>query len=166
MDDSLFPDAQVLFHIALADGRVTSEALWATSLGADHYRLDSSPCCATGVSWEDVVLAPLHATQRMPFFQAVVAKSGNRTVRLCFAQPIVDGSASDGVLANLVKLGCTYRCADRYCASINVPPGVAMATIQSYLSRHSVSWEIADGAVDPEAATIDGTCPALSIQAA
>ncbi len=148
MTSSLHPDAKVLFRVPNEDGTAEVETLWATSLGADKYQIDNSPFWAYGVSWEDVVFAPFSETEGLPAFQFILAKSGNRTVRVIFDAPIEDGNESDKVLQGLVALGCSYEGANRKYVSINVPPDVELDEVCNYLVENDAKWEHADPAYE------------------
>ena len=109
-----------------------------------HYKLDNSPFYAYGVSWEDVVSAPFESEEGFPTFKRVVSKSGNRTVRVIFETPFETGKESDRVLQGLVALGCSYEGANRKYVSVNVPPGVDLTVVRSYLIEQGARWEHAD----------------------
>jgi len=148
MTSPLHPDAKVLFRVLEDDGTINVETLWATSLGDDKYKIDNSPFWAYGVSWEDVVFAPFSETDGHPAFQFVVAKSGNRTVRVIFDIPIEDRSDSDRTLQDLVALGCSYEGANRKYVSVNIPPGVDLDQVCNYLVENDAKWELADPAYE------------------
>ena len=153
MPSSSQPNAKVLFRVMNEDGSADVETLWATHLGADEYKLDNSPFYAYGVSWEDVVSAPFNSEEGFPTFERVVSKSGNRTVRVIFETPLETGNESDRVLRGLVALGCSYEGANRKYVSVNVPPGVELNVVRTYLSEQGATWEHADptyGALFPE----------------
>lgn len=138
------PTAKVLFRVPDDEDGAMVETLWAIPLGNDLYKLENSPFYAYGVSWQDIVLAPLDAQEGLPTFQSVVAKSGNRTVRLIFEPPVLPGNASDQVLQGLVVLGCSYEGANRGYMSINVPSCVDLQVVRAYLGQHHAQWEHAD----------------------
>jgi hypothetical protein len=142
------PVAKVLFRIPDDEGGATVETLWAVPLGDDCYRLDNSPFYAYGVSWWDTVFAPINAQEGLPTFQSVVAKSGNRTVRVIFDPPVSPDNASDQVLQGLVALGCSYEGANPGYMSVNIPPGVELQQVRSYLIQHDAQWEHADPTYD------------------
>jgi Domain of unknown function (DUF4265) len=142
------PDAKVVFRVPEEDGSVRVETLWATSLGDDQYKIDNSPFYAYGVSWEDVVYAPVDPEDGRPTFLRVVSKSGNRTVRVIFDPPVQDGNESDRVLQGLVALGCTYEGANRGYMSVNVPPELSLAAVRDYLVEQDAQWEHADATYD------------------
>ena len=144
MTSSPHPDAKVLFRVPNEDGTAEVETLWATSLGGDKYQINNSPFWAYGVSWEDVVFAPFSEIEGHPTFQLIVAKSGNRTVRVIFDPPIEEGNESDKVLQDLVALGCSYEGANRKYISINVPPNVELDEVCNYLVEKDAKWEHAD----------------------
>lgn len=138
------PTAKVLFRVPDDEGGATVETLWAIPLGEDRYRLDNSPFYAYGVSWQDIVLAPIDAQEGLPAFQSVLARSGNRTVRVIFDPPVSPGNSSDQVLQGLVALGCSYEGANRGYMSVNIPAGVELQEVRSYLVQNDAQWEHAD----------------------
>lgn len=138
------PTAKVLFRVPDDEGSATVETLWAIPLGGDRYRLDNSPFYAYGVSWQDTVFAPIDVQEGLPTFQSMIAKSGNRTVRIIFDPPVSPGNASDQVLQGLVTLGCSYEGANPGYMSVNIPPGVELQQVRSYLVQHDAQWEHAD----------------------
>jgi hypothetical protein len=142
------PNAKVVFRVPEEDGSVRVETLWATSLGDDQYKIDNSPFYAYGVSWKDVVYAPVDLEDGRPTFVRVVSKNGNRTVRVIFDPPVQDGNESDRVLQGLVALGCTYEGANRGYMSVNVPPELSLAAVRDYLVEQDAQWEHADPTYD------------------
>ena len=140
MANSTQPIAKVLFRTVNEEGSDDVETMWATHIEGDRYRLDNSPFYAYGVSWEDVVAAPFSEEEGFPTFERVVAKSGNRTVRvLVDAQP-----ESERPLQNLVALGCSWEGANARYFSVNIPPGVELADVRKYLIEQGATWEHAD----------------------
>ena len=144
MTDSLKPNAKVLFRVPDEEGGADVETLWATHLGSDNYRLDNSPFYAYGVSWNDVVSAPFDTEEGFPTFERVVSKSGNRTIRVIFETPIETGNESEQLLQGLIALGCDYEGANRKYISVNIPPGVDLDVVRTYLIEHNATWEHAD----------------------
>ena len=144
MSNATQPNAKVLFRVPNEDGSAEVETLWATNVGGDNYRLDNSPFWAYGVSWEDVVFAPFSTDEGFPTFQSVVAKAGNRTVRVIFDPPVADGNESDKVLQGLVSLGCSYEGMNFKYVSVNIPPCVALDAVRSYLISTAAKWEYGD----------------------
>ena len=138
------PAAKVLFRVPDDEGNATVETLWAIPLGDDRYKLDNSPFYAYGVSWQDTVFAPVDAQEGLPTFQSIVAKSGNRTVRVIFDPPVSPGNASEQVLQGLIALGCSYEGANPKYISVNIPPGVELQVVRAYLVQHHAQWEYAD----------------------
>jgi hypothetical protein len=142
------PNAKVLFRVTNDDGGSDVETLWATHITADHYKLDNSPFYAYGVSWEDIVSAPFNPDEGFPTFERVVSKSGNRTVRVAFDTPVETGNESDRLLQGLIALGCSYEGATRKYISVNIPPGVDLDAVRSYLINQQATWEHADPTFD------------------
>ena len=144
MSQSEQPTAKVLFRVSYEDGTEDVETLWAFDLGGNRYRLANSPSYAYSVSWEDIVYAPFSQADMRPTFERVVEKSGHRTVRLMLDVPIEDGNASSELLRQLVALGCSYEGADRKLISVDIPPGVDLSEIRSFLIEQQATWEYAD----------------------
>ena len=138
------PSAKVFFRVPDDQGGAMVETLWAVPLGQDRFILDNSPFYAYGVSWQDTVLAPVDEQEGMPTFQQVLERSGNRTVRVIFDPPVVPGNGSDEVLQGLVSLGCSYEGANPAYMSVNIPPGVDLQQVCSYLIQQEAQWEHAD----------------------
>lgn len=137
-------DVKVVFRIANGDGTTETEVLWATDLGGDQFRLQGSPLWAYGVSWQDVVSAPFSQEEGLPTFRQVVAKSGNRTVRVVLEPLLAPGNESDQLVQGLLALGCSYQGQGRRYLSINVPPGVELQAVRDYLIELDAIWEHAD----------------------
>ncbi|HPG62191.1 MAG TPA: DUF4265 domain-containing protein [Casimicrobium sp.] len=144
MSESPSADSKVLFRVENEGGTAHVETLWATHLGGDKYRLENSPFWAYEVSWQDIVLAPFSDVEGHLTFQSVLAKSGNRTVRISFDAPVEDGNESDKVLQELVAWGCTYEGMNRKYISVNVPHGIELDNVRDHLIRHNTTWEYAD----------------------
>ncbi|HLO97793.1 MAG TPA: DUF4265 domain-containing protein, partial [Fimbriimonas sp.] len=108
MSEVRMPDAKVRISTT-RDRETEHETLWATSLGNDLYKLDNSPFYAYDVSWEDVVRAVKIEGSGVVQFQEVVKRSGNKTIRIIFDEPLVPGNASQRVADALVKMGCSYE---------------------------------------------------------
>jgi hypothetical protein len=138
------PTAKVLFRIPDDAGGTAVETLWAIPLGNDRYVLDNSPFYAYGVSWQDTVLAPIDVQEGLPTFRSVVTKSGNRTVRVIFDPPVSPDNDSGLVLQGLVAFGCSYEGANPGYISVNIPPGIELQQVRSYLVQHNAQWEHAD----------------------
>lgn len=136
--------AKVLFRVPNEDGTAEVETLWATHLGGSHYKLNNSPFFAYGVSWEDTVAAPFSKEEQFPTFQAVVSKSGNRTIRVIFDEAVVPQNPSDKLLQGLVALRCSYEGAYSKYFSVNIPPDVALDDVRDFLIENKMNWEHAD----------------------
>jgi hypothetical protein len=143
MSDVHEPTAKVLFRVQNTDGTCNVETLWAFDLGNHQYQLDNSPFYAYAVSWRDVVHAPFQEEEGFPTFQRVVSKSGHRTVRVILAFAEGDGKES-ALLEGLVALGCTYEGAGKTYISVDIPPGVELNAVRTYLVERNATWEHAD----------------------
>ncbi len=144
MADPDAPTAKVLFRVSYEDGSAEVETLWAHDLGCDRYRLANSPFYAYGVSWQDIVHAPLDEQEGFPTFQRVEEKSGNRTIRVMFEGANVENGESEAVLDRMLALGCNYEGATKTYLSINIPPAADLDAVVDLLIRSSVTWEHVD----------------------
>ena len=143
MSEPHHPTSKVLFRVQDTDGTCNVETLWAFDLGHDQYRLDNSPFYVDAVSWRDVVYAPFQDEEGFPTFQHVVSKSGHRTVRLVLGSPGERDNQS-ALLEGLVSLGCTYEGAGKKYFAVDVPPGVDLNVVRTYLIERNATWEHAD----------------------
>ena len=148
MSDPTEPNAKVVFRVPKEDGTEDVETLWAFDLGDDRYRIDNLPYFAYGVSWNDVVLAPVDHGDGRPTFEKVVEKSGNRTIRIFFETPVEDGSDSQKLLDDLVALSCEYEGANRKYIVINIPKDVDLQMVTEIVTGSGVQWEYADPTFD------------------
>ena len=135
---------KIVFRVEAEDGSVEVETSWATRVGEDLYRIENSPFYAYSVSWLDVVRAPFSKLEGRPTFEAVVQKSGHRTIRIIFDPPVVAGNVSDVVLQGLVSMGCSYEGANPGYICIDVPPKVDLESVRSYLIAENANFEHAD----------------------
>lgn len=138
------PDSKVLFRTVHEDGSAYVETPWATALGDDQYQIDNSLWYAYGVSWQDIVYAPMDESEGRAVFQHLVSKSGHRTVRIVFDDAVSPGTASYETLQKLVAAGCRYEGAWGTLFSVDIPPDVAMDDVRSLLIAEDVQWEHAD----------------------
>lgn len=144
MSSDASPTAKVLFRVVGEEGKVNVETLWAFELGDDRYRLDNMPFYAYSVSLGDVVLAPIDPAEQRPTFKTILAKCGNRTVRIFFDEPVEDGSKSMLLLDGLVDMGCEYERANSRYIAVTVPPSVELSAVRDYLVENALTWEHAD----------------------
>ena len=119
------------------------EILWADPVGPDLYRLDNSPFWAYGVSWRDVVEAQPDSDGMLRMTR-VVEKSGHRTVRVILTQGVDESSEEQAVMDGVLALGASYEGINSKYLSIDIPPGVQLLTVASYLTDRGVQWEHAD----------------------
>jgi hypothetical protein len=130
------PRAKVAF--TADDGQV--ETLWAFHVGPDRYKLDNSPWYQYGISCGDIVEAT-SGPDGYPTFRRVVEKSGYRTVRVIFDQPLEKG---DPFFVAIQELGCGFEGAYGRLIAIDVPPSVSLEAVTGFLVKKGVQWEYAD----------------------
>jgi hypothetical protein len=134
---------KVAINVQNDDGSIEVETLWAEPLGDHTYRLDNSPFYAYSISWKDEVLAP-PAEYGLPTFQAVVRKSGHRTVRIRLDPPYAEGNQSAKEMQYLVAMGCSFEGMRSRLMSVDIPPKVSLATVRHHLIARGLEWEHAD----------------------
>lgn len=151
--------------IAFADMDGTVETLWASVVGHDWYRVENTPFFIYGVSLGDVVQAswrPEDLRQEeggVPYFERVVEKSGNRTLRLALVRAVgddddpeadftpactVDSDEGRATLDRLGELGCSCERFPPYLLAINVPAGVPLDPVMGFLESTGLKWENGD----------------------
>ncbi len=123
------------------------EWLWAEPLGADRYRVESSPFFAYGLSHGDVVRA--EPDDPMPRLVAVERKGGHRTLRLALDDPWdIDRREVEEYLDGLLELGCTYEAMPPRIVALDVPPEIdvepVVARLQARVEDGMLVWEWAD----------------------
>ncbi len=123
------------------------EWLWAEPLGADRYRVESSPFFAYGLSHGDVVRA--EPDEPMPRLVAVERKGGHRTLRLALDDPWdIDRREVEEYLDGLLELGCTYEAMPPRIVALDVPPEIdvesVVARLQARVEDGMLVWEWAD----------------------
>ena len=122
------------------------ETPWAFPVGPSHFRLDNIPFYAYGLSLDDIVEATLEPGDPRPHFRRVVAKSGNRTLRV-----IADDGAPrvpQVLLDEIVALGCSYTGATPRYICINIPPSATFDSVVAALDTSQLQWEHADPTYD------------------
>ncbi len=127
------------------------ETPWAEALGGNHYRLDNIPFWKYDVSVGDVVEA-LPDDSGRPAFVRVVAKSGNRTVRVRLVPPMDESPESHAVIDELVRRGCDFEGMHPGYVAVNVPPQIDLDAVAHHLVMSGQEWEYADPALPADAA--------------
>ena len=120
----------VKIHVDLsAGGETGGEAMWAKALGEDLYELRNSPFYAYEYNFLDIVRAVPSAPDLKPSIEAVVERSGHRTIWITFAEA-VPRETRLGLASELNQWKAYYEGADgRYFAIDVEPDGDYQATI-------------------------------------
>lgn len=63
---------------------------------------------------------------------------------MLFETQLETGNESDRGVRGLVALGCSCKGANRKYISVNVPPGVELNVVRTYLIEQGATWEHAD----------------------
>jgi hypothetical protein len=68
-----------------------------------------------------------------PYFERVVERAGNRTLRLAFSDCAAGDDPARAALSRLLAMGCDYELFPPRLAAINVPPPVSLDGVMAYL---------------------------------
>jgi hypothetical protein len=122
------------------DGNV--ETPWAKRVG-DYFRLDNLPWFAFNLSEDDIIEATPTEYEGLFDFVRVHRPSGNRLLRITFAEP----EGSQPVLDHLMTMGCRYEGLNRKFFAVSVPPAVDFDAVAIYLIETCQKWDQANPAV-------------------
>ena len=117
------PLTKVLINVEPADWHsVATEALWATPISKNTYRLENSPFYAKGYSYLDIVQAEERPNEGFPVVQRVTQSSGHST----YAIWVISGVESNGNFAKyweqLEAIGCSFEGVRSQLLAVDVPP--------------------------------------------
>jgi len=97
-----------------------AEGLWAFSLGNQLYELQNIPVFAEHLNVEDIVHCDEPADTK-PIIRELVARSGNRTLRVIFRDETPDETCID-IIWELIQHGIAYEKSASKSYSFNVAP--------------------------------------------
>lgn len=122
-----------------------AESMWALPEGGDLYRLKNTPWRVCGVSYDDLVYAPI--VNGSPTVERIVEHGGHFTLHA----RLDDAAAVPRISASLTALGCGVETdapnAGRM--AIDVPSESALAPVREYLDA-----ELTAGRLDYEESTV------------
>ena len=112
-----------------------SESMWAIGCAETGYKIENSPFYTDAVNYRDRVSVDIRRVMlddgeevEVPYFAAVLERSGHRTLQLFFENESALKKAS-GVLAELHAAGCYWESADEITLAIDIPPKVDISDI-------------------------------------
>ena len=121
------------------------ETVWAEKLGRSRYRLLNIPAFRRGISYYDIFEAkPSRAYSNRLCFTRILKKSGNRTVRVVFDEPIETSEFTKSSMEALSDLGCQYSRGGDTFFTLNLPPACSLETVIAYLESNDLRYECAD----------------------
>jgi hypothetical protein len=123
----------------------SAETVWAEPLGSDTFRLRNTPAYAYGLSFRDVVYAPVD--DERPTFKNVVESSGHSTYRLFLKKGYTSTSPEfEKFWSPIQQLGCSYE-GSPHLVAVDVPPEVDIYAVYQLLERGEVAgvWEFDEG---------------------
>ena len=144
---SALPDHEtVVFRVDDEEtGQVLLDALPATHLKSNLYRIEAPPLHAYRVSMGDVVRAGPDEEGSLIAIE-VTRKSGNRTLRLDLGE--MPRAGAEPLLSALAQMGLEYRTSEANRVSINVPKDADLDEVVQELRRAGLVWEHADPSYD------------------
>ena len=125
-----------------------AESMWALPEGGDLYRLKNSPWCVCGVSYDDLVYAPI--VEGRPTVERVVEHGGHFTLHA----RVADNASVPSISASLNELGCSVetdaqKTGRAKLMTIDVPSRSALTAAREYLDA-----ELTAGRLDYEEAAL------------
>ena len=120
-----------LVKIRAVDEDGDSEALWATRLDDNLFRIENCPVLASGISWHDVVEAE-RCEDGIPVISRVVERSGSRALFAASPRPLRDDEPSL-LLQHLEAMGCLYEPCGEKLALIVVPRETDIEAVEKEL---------------------------------
>lgn len=152
-EDGVHPDAHVVFELDVDEQGwppVSSERLWAFSLGDHLYRIDNPPWFVHDLAVGDVVRAVAPNVDSYPVFQEVVERSDHVTVRIiCFRDGPLAGDLQK-VIDAFAPFGIHCEGAGQYgMVALDIPGDAPLRGIRARLVEGSTngSWEYDEGRV-------------------
>jgi len=124
------------------------ESLWAKSLGNNAFELRNTPFYAYGLNWGDIVEAIEEDRDSKPLVRRVIRESGNRTLRLFFAET-VDRDTQVQYLDQMTELGLSYERATASLVAIDIHPGSDYGAVCDHLwhleQKEILQYETCEG---------------------
>ena len=120
-----------------------TERLWASPIGSNRYRLENTPFCAFGVSWQDVVLAKPKGPNLV--FVEVLQRGGHSTYRLL---PVTTWDENfDRYWAPLAAAGCPYEGGPSRLRAVDVPAEANLHEVYKALQAGEATgvWSFKEG---------------------
>ena len=138
-------------HVDLPTHWATNgESLWATELGADHFRIEDVPFYAYDLNYLDVVEAKAARPDLKPSIMRVVQRSGHHTMRVIFNK----GVSEDVLLERLRSLGdlhVSFEGCSRFHFALDLAPeaniDVVEQRLQDWISEGLADYETCEARV-------------------
>ena len=129
---------------SLTDDQEWVETPWARVVGDGLYELDNLPWYAYGISLGDRFEGEMVPGDPRPHVGRIVAKSGNRTLRIILKGKAALGNSAQAILDAIPAMGCSYEGMNHTYVAVNVPPEVDLERVGGWFTEQGVKWEYAD----------------------
>lgn len=124
---------KIIFRVAPTDWHGNErESIWAEDLGDGRYRLENSPFCAYGYSYEDVVEARPDENGDL-IVGRIAERGGHSTYRIMI--PKRSAAKFEKYWKPIEKLKCTYERATGSFVAVDVPPEADIDAVFKLLKR-------------------------------
>jgi hypothetical protein len=125
--------------------RASAETVWAERLYDDTFRLKNTPAYAYGLSFDDVVFAPI--VEGRPTFDRLIESSGHSTYRLFLKNGYTSSSIEfEKLWEPLQELGCTFE-GSPHLVAVDVPAEVNIYDAYRLFEKGEAAdiWEFDEG---------------------
>ncbi len=124
---------KIIFKVAPTDWYGNErESIWAEDLGDGRYRLENTPFCAYGYSYQDVVEAAPDEDGDL-IAGRIAERGGHSTYRVMVPKP--SAAKFEKYWKPVEKLGCTYERANESFVAVDVPPRADIGAVFRLLQR-------------------------------
>ena len=125
------------------DDETYVETPWAIPSGKNQYKLENMPFYAYDLSLHDIVEA-VPQDEGFPLVTRVVAKSGNKTLRIIFNGEVGKSKKTETILDDLEEFGCEFECASPTYVVVTIPSNSDFDRITNHLTDNDLKWEYGD----------------------
>lgn len=124
---------KIIFKVAPTDWHGNErESIWVEDLGDGRYRLENTPFCAYGYSYQDVVEAAPDEDGDL-IAGRIAERGGHSTYRVMVPKP--SAAKFEKYWKPVEKLGCTYERANESFVAVDVPPRADIGAVFRLLQR-------------------------------
>jgi hypothetical protein len=124
---------KIVIDLPDGDMGIYGEGVWAKPLGNDLYQVENSPWHSREINYQDIVRALAPAADKKPVVQAIVSRSGHRTIHIVLLP--AGEEQRDVVLQRMRELGATWEGANSKLFAIDFAPEVDWDPSKAFLQE-------------------------------